>query len=82
MLPVAAASLLVALGLAPSWHAGADKDRVTYHVQAARRRSDASRMQGARYHGMDQQGQPFTVTADNADQQGPTMSPSPSRSAI
>ncbi len=25
-------------------------------------------MQGAQYHGTDQQGQPFTVTAENADQ--------------
>jgi lipopolysaccharide export system protein LptC len=67
-LPVAAAVLLIALALAPSWRAGPDANRVTYHVQATPGDSAASRMQGAQYHGVDQQGQPFTVTAENADQ--------------
>jgi lipopolysaccharide export system protein LptC len=70
LLPVAAVALLVALALAPSWHSGSEKERVTYHVGSAQA-DDASRMQGARYHGLDQQGQPFTVTAGNAVQQGP-----------
>jgi lipopolysaccharide export system protein LptC len=70
LLPVAAVALLVALALAPSWHSGPDKDRVTYHLRNAHT-DDSSRMQGARYHGVDQQGQPFTVTAVNAIQQGP-----------
>ncbi|HVE20753.1 MAG TPA: LPS export ABC transporter periplasmic protein LptC [Acidocella sp.] len=69
LLPLAAVALLVALGLAPSWHSGRGKDRVTYHISNAQT-DNASRMQGARYHGVDQQGQPFTVTAGNAVEQG------------
>ena len=69
LLPAAAVALLVALALAPSWHSGPAKDRVTYHVPSTQA-EDASRMQGARYHGVDQQGQPFTVTAANAVEQG------------
>ena len=70
LLPMAGVALLVALGLAPSWHYGPDKERVTYHMGKTIGK-DSSRMQGARYHGVDQQGQPFTVTANNAIQQGP-----------
>ncbi len=33
-LPAAAAVLLIALALAPSWRAGPDANRVTYHVHA------------------------------------------------
>ena len=33
-LPVAAVVLLIALAMAPSWRAGPDANRVTYHVQA------------------------------------------------
>ena len=66
-LPAAALLLLVALALAPSWHSSAN--RVTYHVTAGAS-TQASRMQGATYHGRDQQGQPYTVTASSAVQQG------------
>ena len=68
-LPVAAALLLVTLVLAPSWRAGPDANRVTYHVQTMAGNSATSRMQGAQYHGTDQQGQPFTLTADSAIEQ-------------
>jgi lipopolysaccharide export system protein LptC len=67
-LPTAAAVLLIALAMAPSWRAGPDANRVTYHVHATPGDTATSRMQGAQYHGTDQQGQPFTVTAANADQ--------------
>jgi lipopolysaccharide export system protein LptC len=70
LLPLAGVALLIALGLAPSWHSGPDKERVSYHVGKTNGK-DGSRMQGARYHGVDQQGQPFTITAGNAIQQGP-----------
>ena len=33
LLPVAAVALLVALALAPSWQAGPEQERVTYHVR-------------------------------------------------
>ena len=69
-LPVVAALLLVTLALAPSWRAGPDANRVTYHVQNVAGGAAASRMQGAEYHGMDQHGQPYTLTADSADQSG------------
>jgi lipopolysaccharide export system protein LptC len=69
-LPVAAALLLVALVVAPIWHSGPDANRVTYHVQSAAADDATSRMQGAQYHGTDQQGQPFTLTADSANDQG------------
>ena len=66
LLPAAAALLLVALALAPYWRSGPDADRVSYHVQAGAGSSPASRLLGAKYHGTDQNGQPFTVTADSA----------------
>ncbi len=69
MLPLAAAALLVALVVAPSWRSGPDANRVTYHVGKVAGDS-ASAMQNAKYHGTDQQGQPFTLTANTADEQG------------
>lgn len=68
-LPAAALLLLVALALAPSWQSGPDANRVTYHLSQATG-TQASRMQGATYHGRDQQGQPYTVTASSAVQKG------------
>ncbi|HTQ72546.1 MAG TPA: LPS export ABC transporter periplasmic protein LptC [Acidocella sp.] len=68
-LPAAALLLLAALALAPSWQSGPEANRVTYHV-SQNTSTQASRMQGATYHGRDQQGQPYTVTADSAVQQG------------
>lgn len=81
LLPLAAVALLVALGLAPSWHAGGGKDRVTYHISNAQT-DNASRMQGARYHGVDQQGSPLRSPPAMPSSKGPITSPSPSRSAI
>ncbi len=69
LLPAAAALLLVALALAPYWRSGPDADRVSYHVQNGDGSSPSSRMLGAKYHGTDQNGQPFTVTADTAIEQ-------------
>ncbi len=69
LLPVAAVLLLLALALAPSWRAGPDANRVSYHVQNTTAQSAASHMQGAQYRGTDEQGQPYTLTADSADEQ-------------
>ncbi|MGE4481705.1 LPS export ABC transporter periplasmic protein LptC [Acidocella sp.] len=66
-LPAAAVLLLIALALAPSWQSGPDANRVTYHVSQGGG-SQTSRMQGATYHGRDQQGQPYTLTASSAVQ--------------
>jgi len=68
LLPAAGILLLVALAVVPSLHTGVNRDRVTYHV-ADGKTAPPSRMSGAKYHGTDQQGQPFTVTATTADQQ-------------
>lgn len=70
MLPLAAAGLLAALALAPSWKSGPDANRVAYHMQTGNNPPPASRLLGARYHGMDQQGRPFTITAASAVEQG------------
>ncbi len=68
ILPLAGVVLLIALALAPSWKSGPDANRVAYHVQAGTGSGPASRLLGASYHGTDQQGQPFTVTADSAEE--------------
>ncbi len=68
-LPVTAAVLLTALAAAPVLRAGPDANRVSYHMQANETGGTKSHMQGAQYVGVDQKGQPYTVTADNADQQ-------------
>lgn len=71
LLPVAAVLLLVALAIAPSLRLGPDANRVVYHVNQATAGSDtASAMQNAKYHGIDQHGQPFTLTASTATDQG------------
>jgi len=70
LLPLAAAGVLIALVVSPYWRAGPDADRVTYHIPSVTSSSTASQMQGAEYHGVDQQGQPYTLTADSAAQQG------------
>jgi lipopolysaccharide export system protein LptC len=67
-LPAAGVLLLIALVIAPSLRAGPDANRVTYKVQNVAA-NDSSHMQGAKYHGVDQQGQPFTLTANTADEQ-------------
>ena len=69
-LPAAALLVLAALALAPSWRYGPDANRVTYHVSPSTGTA-TSRMQDATYHGHDQQGQPYTVTAASAVQKGP-----------
>jgi lipopolysaccharide export system protein LptC len=66
LLPVAAVLLLVALAAAPSLRTGPAANRVTYHVQT--NGTTMSRMLGAKYHGIDQHGQPFTLTANTANQ--------------
>ncbi len=69
LLPVAAVLLLVALAAAPSLRGGSE-GRVTYRVSNAARDNTASHMQGAAYHGVDQRGEPFTLTANAASDRG------------
>ncbi|MDE8344840.1 MAG: LPS export ABC transporter periplasmic protein LptC [Acidocella sp.] len=68
LLPVAAAGLIAALAIAPSLHSGPEANRVTYHVRSTSAGASGSTMQSASYHGLDQHGQPFTLTATSADE--------------
>jgi lipopolysaccharide export system protein LptC len=70
LLPLAAACLLLALAAAPSLREGAASGRVTYKVQNLGSKTAVSKMDGAQYRGLDQRGEPFTLTADTASQQG------------
>ena len=70
LLPAAAILLLVALAAAPSLRGGPEANRVAYHIHNAGGADTASHMQGAQYHGVDQRGQPFTLTANAATDQG------------
>jgi lipopolysaccharide export system protein LptC len=67
-LPVAGALLLVVLAMAPNWH-GPQNGRVSYHVTPNAGPAPASKLQDASYHGTDQHGQPYTLTAATAVQQ-------------
>ena len=60
--PAVAVLLLIALALAPSWRSGPGANRVTYHLSTNQAGATSS-MQGATYHGRDQQGQPYVLTA-------------------
>lgn len=62
VLPGIAVLLLVVLAVAPSWHFGPDANRVTYHLSKTGS-NETSSMEGATYHGRDQQGQPYVITA-------------------
>jgi len=69
ILPVTAVLLLVALAIAPGLRSGPGSERVSYKVPETANAS-ASRMEDAQYRGVDQHGQPFTLTAGTANQQG------------
>jgi lipopolysaccharide export system protein LptC len=71
LLPVAAVLLLIALAIAPGLRAGPAAGRVTYKVQNTGDQAAASHIEGAQYRGVDQHGQPFTLTANAANEQGP-----------
>lgn len=69
LMPVVAVLLLIALAVAPGLRAGPAADRVTYKVQNTPGPAATSSMENAQYHGVDQHGQPFTLTADTANEQ-------------
>jgi lipopolysaccharide export system protein LptC len=66
LLPAAGLLLLAALIAAPELRSGPEADRVAYRVDQAASSLPASKLLGAKYHGTDAQGQPYTVTADSA----------------
>lgn len=67
ILPGLAILLLIILAIAPSWHPGPES-RVTYHISATPT-NETSHMEDASYHGRDQQGQPYALTASSVVQQ-------------
>jgi lipopolysaccharide export system protein LptC len=69
LLPAAAVLILIALAITPGLRAGPGADRVTYQVANAPQTS-GSHMENAQYKGLDQRGQPFTLTANAANDQG------------
>jgi lipopolysaccharide export system protein LptC len=69
LLPAAALVLLTILVIAPNLRMGAATDRVVYRPHAGSSAAQSS-MQNAQYHGVDQRGQPFTLTADEANERG------------
>jgi lipopolysaccharide export system protein LptC len=69
ILPVTAVMILVALAVAPGLRSGPGSQRVSYRVETTANAA-ASRMEDAQYRGVDQHGQPFTLTAGAANQQG------------
>jgi lipopolysaccharide export system protein LptC len=71
LLPVIAVAILIALVLAPSMRAGPGADRITYKVPSSVPNA-ASTMEGAQYRGIDDNGQPFTLTAIKAHQRDET----------
>jgi lipopolysaccharide export system protein LptC len=70
LLPAAGLLLLAALVAAPELRSGPEADRVAYHLEGNTAAQPASKLLGAKYHGIDQQGQPYTVTADSAVELG------------
>jgi lipopolysaccharide export system protein LptC len=70
LLPAAAVLLLVALVIAPNLRLGAATDRVIYHTVPGAGEAALSTMRNAQYHGTDQHGQPFTLTAAQANEGG------------
>jgi lipopolysaccharide export system protein LptC len=70
LLPAAGLLLLLALAAAPELGAGPDANRIAYHIDPGAAALPASRLLGAKYHGTDTQGQPYTITADTAVELG------------
>jgi lipopolysaccharide export system protein LptC len=70
LLPALGVLLLAALVAAPELRSGPDANRVAYHIDPGAAAAPASRLLGAKYHGTDTQGQPYTITADSAVELG------------
>lgn len=66
VLPAVGLLILAALVAAPELRSGPEADRVAYKIESSATALPASKLVGAKYHGVDGQGQPYTVTADSA----------------
>ena len=69
LLPIAAVALLSLTALWPEFESAAERGRVAFR-RVAEVRPDALHIVDARYQGIDQQNQPYTVTAASAVQAG------------
>ncbi len=69
LLPVAALALLSLVALWPELDRATDQARVAFHRMAGD--VEGARLTDARYHGVDETGRPYTVTAAIAQQDGP-----------
>ncbi len=70
VLPVVALALLSSIALWPELSKTLARGRVTFRRLAAISLY-AGRMTHPRYHGLDEKGRPYTVSADHADRDGP-----------
>ena len=70
VLPVVALALLSSIALWPELSKTLARGRVTWRKLTAIS-LDAGRMVRPRYHGLDERGRPYTVSADHADRDGP-----------
>jgi lipopolysaccharide export system protein LptC len=68
LLPALALLLLSSIALWPEFNKAADGARVVLHSLSAT--IDGARLANAHYHGVDERGRPFTVTAATATQSG------------
>jgi lipopolysaccharide export system protein LptC len=69
-LPVLALALLGSIALWPEIARVKDQSRVAFR-RVFSLEAESGRMVGPRYHGIDERGRPYTVTADSALQTGP-----------
>lgn len=70
VLPVAALALLASIAVWPELTRVKEQGRIAFR-RAFAGLADASRLREPRYHGVDERGRPYTVTADWAAQAGP-----------
>ncbi len=70
VLPVVALALLSSIALWPELSKTLARGRVTWRKLTAVS-LDAGRMMHPRYHGLDEKGRPYTISADHADRDGP-----------
>jgi lipopolysaccharide export system protein LptC len=68
VLPVLAIGLLASVGLWPEISRNGEQTRLSYHVGVVT--PQGGELSQARYNGLDEHGQPYTVTADKARQVG------------
>lgn len=69
LLPLAAVALLAVVAMWPEIERQADRARMAW--QMPRGASEVGRLKDPRYHGLDEHGQPYLVTAVTAHQVGP-----------